>query len=334
MAVSRSFNMVNVGEKRPTRRLAMARGTISVGVEAFALLRDRKLPKGDALLLAEVAGIQGAKRASDTIPLCHPLPLDQVKIAHELDENVHSITVYCLAAAFAKTGVEMEAMAGVQAALLAIYDLTKMVNAALTIGDCYLLAKTGGKSGVWVCPQGAPEWVRQEMGITSISPPKLANCRALVVTLSDRAASGVYEDKSGAVLRSLLEEAGSEVDKTVVLPDDKSRIVSEITAALKGEDKPSLIITTGGTGVSDRDVTPEALREIGGKEIVGVGELLRLHGSQYTPNSWSSRSLAIEANGVLIVALPGNVKAVREGMECLLPIIPHLLNTIAGKKHD
>ena len=326
-----AFRMIDVGDKAPTRRIAVAAGTISVGAEAFPLIKARRLPKGDALVLAEIAGIQGAKRASDMIPLCHPLPLDRVRVTHELDEIGNRITVYCLVSAFAKTGVEMEAMAGVASALLTIYDLTKMVEPALSISDTRLLVKTGGKHGVWICPQGAPDWLREELNLDA--PPPLAGCRAAVVTLSDRAATGVYEDKSGAILVRTLADAGAEVVETVVVPDDEATIVATLRS-LAAEARPHLIVTTGGTGIAPRDVTPEALRRISTREIPGIGELLRQDGAKFTPHSWSSRSVAATVDETLVIALPGSPKAVAEGLACLIPLIPHLLDTIAGKKHD
>ena len=326
-----SFCMIDVSEKAPTHRLAVAEGTISVGARAFPMIKERRLPKGDALMLAEVAGIQGAKRASDMIPLCHPLPLDRVSVTHILDEVQNRITVRCLVSAFAKTGVEMEALAGVSSALLTIYDLTKMVEPALTISDTRLLVKTGGKSGVWICPEGVPDGLREELKLDA--PPPLAGCRAAVVTLSDRAAAGVYADKSGQILAEALTGAGAQVLEARVIPDDEAMISATLTA-LVTEKAPDLILTTGGTGIAPRDITPEAIRRIAIREIPGIGELLRQSGAVFTPNSWSSRSLAAVVGTTLVIALPGSAKAVTQGIACLLPLISHLLDTVAGKKHD
>lgn len=326
-----SFHMIDVGQKAPTHRLAVAAGTIRVGAAAFPQIKERRLPKGDALVLAEVAAIQGAKRASEMIPLCHPLPLDQVRMTHELDEDGHGITVYCLVSAYAKTGVEMEAMAGVTSALLTIYDLTKMVEPALTISEARLLVKTGGKHGVWICPQGIPPWLRQQLGLDA--PPILSGRRAAVITLSDRAAAGVYDDASGAYLADELRRAGADVVATAVLADDEDAIAGKL-AGLASREKPDLILTTGGTGIAPRDATPEAIRRLGGREIPGIGELLRQDGARFTPNSWTSRSLAAVVGGALLIALPGSPRAVGQGLACLLPLLPHMFDTIAGKKHD
>lgn len=325
-----AFGMIDVGSKLATHRVAVATGVIEVGAEAFALVRDRKLPKGDALTLAEIAGLTGAKRAFEMIPLCHPLALDHVKIITELLSETNSIRVYCYASAHAKTGVEMEALAGVNAALLTIYDLCKMVEPALQIGDVHLLLKLGGKKGLWRHPAGVSDWVLQ-----SVSPApeqSLSGKTAAVLTMSDRAYQGVYEDKSGAVLKEILVQAGAEIVDYRVVPDEKTKIQAAIEAIVAAH-RPALLICTGGTGVAPRDVTPEAVRELCEREIPGVGELLRADGARHTPYSWSSRSMAGILGDSIIVTLPGNPNAVKEGMDALLPLlIPHLIRTLRGEQ--
>src|SRR5574343_802625 len=215
---TQAFSMIDVGAKQPTNRIAVATGIIHVGHAAFALIRDRQLPKGDVLTLAEIAGIQGAKNASQLMPLCHPMGRDHVRVTTELDEAAATIRVYCTARTCAKTGVEMEALAGVNAALLTVWDLTKMVEANLCISDIRLLAKVGGKSGCWLNPDRAqiPAWV-----IDLVQPPikpVLAGIQSEVIVLSDRAANGVYEDQSGPMARQLLAALGAEVVAVTVIP--------------------------------------------------------------------------------------------------------------------
>ena len=146
------FRMIDVGEKAATKRRAVARGRIQMSREAFEAIRRGTNPKGDVLAQAEVAGMLAAKRTADLIPLCHPLPLDQVTVRFEADEATTSIIATCEASATAKTGVEMEALLGVSGALLAVYDLTKILDPALTISDIHLRIKEGGKSGRWIHP--------------------------------------------------------------------------------------------------------------------------------------------------------------------------------------
>ena len=147
------FHMADVRRKRAVERRAVAVGEIVVGA-AYPRVIAAQLPKGDAMMMAEVAGLQGAKHASQLMPLCHPLSLDYVDVRCVGVAERSAIRVYCEAALTARTGVEMEALAGVSAALLSIYDLTKPVQPALQIEGIRLLFKEGGKSGLWMHPEG------------------------------------------------------------------------------------------------------------------------------------------------------------------------------------
>lgn len=152
--VQHGFSMADVADKAVTYRLALASGKITVGEKAFAMLRDKSLPKGDALALAEFAGIQAAKQTPSLIPLCHPISLNRVSIHTHLKPDEFAVEVYAVAEINAKTGVEMEALCGLNIALLTIWDLTKPINAALEISDIRLQYKSGGKRGDWVHPDG------------------------------------------------------------------------------------------------------------------------------------------------------------------------------------
>jgi molybdenum cofactor biosynthesis protein MoaC len=146
--------MADIADKAVSYRLALASGRITVGEKAFTLLKDKALPKGDALALAEFAGIQAAKQTPSLIPLCHPISLNRVSIHTELIGDAHAVDVYAVAEINAQTGVEMEALCGLNIALLTIWDLTKPVNAALAISDIRLQYKSGGKRGTWIHPDG------------------------------------------------------------------------------------------------------------------------------------------------------------------------------------
>ncbi len=148
------FYMVDVGSKSVTRRRAVACGEIRLGPVAYPLVVEGRLPKGDALLMAEIAGLQGAKQASQLMPLCHPMLLDHVQISTRELPDRESVRVYCEVATQARTGVEMEALAGVSAALLTIYDLSKPIEPTLRIDAVSLLFKEGGKRGLWINPDG------------------------------------------------------------------------------------------------------------------------------------------------------------------------------------
>ena len=144
--------MVEVGGKEITRREAVAEGTIALSSEAMAMVVERRAKKGDVLAVAQIAGIQGAKRASDLIPLCHPLPLSGVDVLLEPEPDHGRIRCTATARATWTTGVEMEALAAVSAALLTVYDMLKAVDRGMEIGGIRLLRKSGGRSGEWTRP--------------------------------------------------------------------------------------------------------------------------------------------------------------------------------------
>ncbi|HET6565155.1 MAG TPA: cyclic pyranopterin monophosphate synthase MoaC [Xanthomonadales bacterium] len=155
------WSMADVSGKAVTRRLAIAGGRIIIGAKAMAMLQAGTLPKGDPRAMAEVAGIQGAKQTPSLIPLCHPISLNRVMLRSELRPEANAIDMYCLAEIAAQTGVEMEALTGLNIALLTLWDLIKPVEPALEISDVRLLYKSGGKSGVWKNPSGLPQQVEQ-----------------------------------------------------------------------------------------------------------------------------------------------------------------------------
>jgi len=154
-----NWSMADISAKKISRRLAIAGGRIRIGREAFMLLAEGSLPKGDPLAMAEIAGIQAAKQTPSLIPLCHPISLNRVMIHSVLRPEEHSVELFCVAEIAEKTGVEMEALTGLSVALLTIWDLTKPVNPALEITNSRLLYKSGGKSGTWVNPDGLPDEV-------------------------------------------------------------------------------------------------------------------------------------------------------------------------------
>ena len=156
-----SFHMIDVSSKKETFRRALASGKIFVGEEVFNLIKNKKMPKGDPLTLAEVASVLGVKKTSELIPLCHPLPIDHTATKIVMNEDDNSIEVFCVVSTYSKTGVEMEAIMGVNAALITIYDLSKIVNANLKIDNIRLLIKEGGKNGLWKNPEGIPNFLEE-----------------------------------------------------------------------------------------------------------------------------------------------------------------------------
>ncbi len=321
MPTSPRLRMIDVGGKTATARRAVASGLLRMGRPAFRLVRDGKLPKGDALKLGEAAGIMAAKRASETIPLCHPLPLDAVSVTFECDASLPGVRVRCEASAFAKTGVEMEALAGVTGALLAVYDLVKQVDAALEIGEIRLELKVGGKSGTWRHPKS-----RAEKPVRPAKPPKLG--RACVITVSDSRGRG--NDLSGPALAKGLEAIGFTVDRRLILPDEPMKIEAAIRLAAKSR---RLVALTGGTGLSPRDSTPEAVEAACDRLIPGIGEALRAYGAQQLISASLSRSTAGLVGQCVVVCLPGSTGGVRDGLAVLSDLLPHAIHIARGGGH-
>lgn len=323
------FNMADVRRKRPTPRRAVAVGELYAGEDAFAALVDRRLPKGDALAMAEIAGLQGAKQASSLMPLCHPLPLEFVELRCVPVPERRAVRVYCEVATEARTGVEMEALAGANAALLTIYDLTKPVDPALSIGAIRLLFKEGGKKGLWLHPDGMSDDERARYRPQSL--PRLDGWRAAVLTLSDRASSGGYDDRSGPVVAESLASLGADVAAAEVLPDELE-VLAHRLRALADEGIP-LVITTGGTGIGPRDITPEAIALVATRRVPGLAEMFRSESRHHTPLAWLSRADVAMVDRTLVIALPGSPRAVAQGMEILSPLLAHARAMIEGGAH-
>lgn len=324
--MEQNFRMIDVGEKPITRRRALARGEIKVHSKTMEMIRSGQSPKGNILAMAEVAGILGAKNTPQNLPLCHHLIIDSVRIWFEL--SVQTVTAFCEVICHGKTGVEMEALVGVNICLLTIYDLAKAVDPVIEISNVYLDTKEGGKSGLWRHPKSLEGVVSQKQDIKK----SYSGLTAHVITLSDRASQGVYPDEAGPILQEYFAARGAFCDEILVIPDEIKRLQSEITKACAAG--VNVVALTGGTGISARDITPEAVREIADRELVGFGELQRQHGAKYTQNSWLSRSTAFVIGRTLVVLLPGSPKAVTQGLEVIGELVPHAIKMIEGKPHS
>jgi len=144
-------NMVDVTEKQITQRQAVAEGYISMSAQAFTMLKDNTHAKGDVLSIARIAGIQGAKKCSELIPLCHPLMLSKVQLDFQTLDESNSVRIQALCKLAGQTGVEMEALTAVSVAVLTLFDMCKAVDPHMVINNIKVLSKQGGKSGDWSC---------------------------------------------------------------------------------------------------------------------------------------------------------------------------------------
>ncbi|MDQ1630383.1 MAG: cyclic pyranopterin monophosphate synthase [Frankiaceae bacterium] len=313
--------MVDVADKAVTARTATARGRVTTTPEVVALLRGAGVPKGDALGVARLAGILGAKKVPDLIPLCHPIALAGVTVELTVADDGVDITAVTKTAD--RTGVEMEAITAVAVAGLALHDMIKAVDPAAVLTDVRVMEKTGGKTGLW-----RRDDARVSTPAPTPAPTVPSGARAVVVAVSDRAFAGTYPDRGGPLLAGLLTELGFAVGDVVLVPDDVEAIVDALrTAVAEGID---LVVTTGGTGFSPRDNTPEATRQVLERDAAGLVETLRAADRDRVPTSVLSRGVAGTAGRTIVVNLPGSTGGVRDGVRVLAPVIGHAVAQVHG----
>ncbi len=302
--------MRDVSRKPHTLRTASAEATLKCLRATVEAVRTGNVPKADPLPVARVAGIQAAKNTSLLIPYCHQVPLDFAEVEITLRED----TMYIVSRVTAvwKTGVEMEALAAASGAALTLFDMLKIIDGTMEILDVRLTGKKGGKS--------------------DFRPPDELNAVAGVLVLSDSRSKGEAEERSGKAIRDRLALLGVPVAEFAVIPDDAAQISRELT---RWADSLSLdiVITTGGTGIGPRDVTPEATSAVIERELPGVTEALRAHGQERNRNSMLSRGIAGVRGRTLIVNLPGSERAVNESLDVILPWILHSIGMLRGEGH-
>ncbi len=296
--------------KIETLRSATAKATLLISDGTAERLTANALPKKDPLPLARAAATMAAKKTPDLLPYCHPLALDGVSVDFVVEKN--AISIAATVKTVGKTGVEMEALTAATVAALTLYDMLKPIDKNMEIRSVYLAEKTGGKSDF--AHRIAPDF-----------------CAAVIVT-SDSTFAGTRQDKSGMIIRERLESLGIRVSHYLVLPDEREKIAKTLFEMVA--EKIPLVVTSGGTGLGPRDVTTDATRDVISREIPGVAEAMRGHGTRRTPYAMLSRGLCGLSGETLILNLPGSSRGAAESLDALFPAILHLYPMMAGGGHE
>lgn len=325
--------MVDVSGKNATLRVAEAEGFVRLTEAIAQAVRDHTTAKGDVLKFAELAGIMATKRTPELIPLCHAIRLDGVCVECVLEEEGNRIKIKSTVKASDVTGVEMEALTAVTVAALTIYDMCKGIDKGMSIEGIRLVRKSGGKSGTYVNPEAVTATFPDGEQEHAHEDTPLHVVRAGVLTVSDKGARGEREDTAGPALRDLLKAWGADVVCRDVVPDESDAILGRIREWTDSENL-QLILTTGGTGLSPRDVTPGALLRIADRTVPGIGELMRAESLKHTPNAPLSRGLAVTVGGCLIVALPGSKRGAEQCFEAILPSLRHAVDILNSWSHE
>ncbi|HWR83924.1 MAG TPA: bifunctional molybdenum cofactor biosynthesis protein MoaC/MoaB [Candidatus Deferrimicrobium sp.] len=299
--------MLDISRKIRTLRIAVAEATLGAAPETIKRIEQQAVPKGNPLEVAKVAAVLAAKNTSQLIPYCHPLPIDFVGVEYELGKD--RITVTVTVKAIAKTGVEMEALTAACAAALTLYDMLKMFDATMAITGVRLISKKGGK--------------------TDFKEAMTRPLRAAVLVMSDSIHAGKKDDLSGRLIVERLTAEGFEVVDYKVIPDEADTIKATLTQYADSM-KLDLVVTTGGTGFSSRDTTPEAMASVIEREIPGIPQALRAYGQERTPYSMLSRGKAGIRGCTIIINLPGSKKGVAESLDALFPGLQHAFGMLQG----
>ena len=303
--------MVDITNKTTTLRTAVAQAILKVSKpETIRAIENDTVPKGNVFAMSKAAGLLGVKRTPDILPDCHPLPIEFTGV--EYNVNGLEITVLFTVKTIYKTGVEVEAMHGASVVALNMYDMLKPIDKGIEIHAIKLLSKKGGKSDF-------RDKFRKDL-------------TAAVVVCSDSISAGHKEDKAGKAIINKLESCDVNISEYVIIPDEIDVIQEKVKSYQKqGID---MVIYTGGTGLSGRDVTPEALIPLLDRRIPGIEEAIRNYGQDKTPFSMLSRSVAGTIEDTLVLALPGSTNGAKESMDAIFPSVLHIFRILKGARHD
>lgn len=341
--------MVNITHKSPSLRKAIAGATLTVSrAETIRAIEQREVPKGDVFEFSRAAGLLAIKKTSDVIPDCHPLPVEYAHITHRIEGlQIHiSVEIHTIY----RTGVEVEAMHGAAITALTMYDMLKPLDKEISISDIRLLEKKGGK--------------------TDFSDRPSASLRCAVIVCSDSVSAGTKADTAGKNVIRLLEGYGVPVAHYEIIPDElevirakarglcSSRDAADLgntpdsSGAAAGPDAAfasdraapggpyvsagpfDLVLFTGGTGLSPRDVTPEAIAPLLDRSIPGIMEAARSYGQERTPYAMLSRGVAGFIGNTLVLTLPGSSRGAEETVQALFPYVLHLFRVAEGMRHN
>ncbi len=303
--------MIDITHKSNTLRTAIAQAVIKVSKkETIQAIEQNTVPKGNVFAMSKAAGLLGIKRTPDLLPDCHPLPIEFAGIEYEIDGL--EIRIICTLKTIYKTGVEVEAMHGASVVALNMYDMLKPIDKGIEINQIKLLKKKGGKS----------DYIdRFHKELT-----------AAVVVCSDTISKGQKEDKAGKAIIEKLESYHVQIHDYCIIPDEVQNIQEKVkTYTNSGID---LLIFSGGTGLSKRDVTPEALDGLIERKIPGIEEAIRSYGQQRTPYAMLSRSVVGTIANTLVIAIPGSTKGAAESMDAVFPSVLHVFGIFKGARHD
>ncbi len=299
---------IDVSDKIETLREARAYGFIKLNQDTIEKIKRNELPKGNLLEATKLCALYGAKSAQQILPFCHPINIDFVE--GDLNIKEDGIEVFATVRGIARTGYEMEALSAVNAMLLNIYDMCKGIDKDMVIKEIKLLSKKGGKSDYF---------------------EDLSGEKAAVIVLSDRASKGEYEDKSGKIAIEMLKSLNAEVIHYEVIPDDKDMLIDRLKSL---QNRVNVIITSGSTGFSKRDIAPEATKEVIIKEMVGFEEIMRVYGYRKVPKSIMSRAVCgIINENCIVINLPGSSGGVRDNLNMIGGLIKHALKMARGEGH-